>query len=165
MASYLVRYEFPSGLAYNFKMDGNTYLTPHFRLFEVANTKGIITLPMYVFNEKTWELMNCMEEFRVWFGEPINPTSGFRQIKFNLKAGGDARSLHLLGLAIDWKWQGTEARRKEIEEQWKIITMRHGLIGGCNWYTHGFHFSIYEDERFGYKNFVHRDFRGTKDDW
>lgn len=168
MAEYLVRFEFPSGLYADLKVDGNKKLTPHFKIVEYANTKGKITLPQLVLNEKTWRLYLCMEEFRVWYGKSITPTSNYRQIAFNKSCGGDAKSLHLRGLAIDWKCakeDKTDARRRAIEDKWKSITMSHGLIGGCNWYSSGFHFSVYEDEQFGHKNFIHRDYRSRKGDW
>lgn len=168
MADYRVRFDFPSGLSTSLMVDGNTKLTPHFKVYEYANKKGKITLPQLVLNEKTWKLYNCFEEFRVWYGASINPTSNYRQIAYNKSVGGDANSLHLKGLAIDWKCSAkdkSEERRAEIENRWKIITMSHGIIGGCNWYTNGFHFSVFEDEQFGYKNFVHRDYRHTRSDW
>ncbi|MBQ0165350.1 MAG: hypothetical protein KBS75_09180 [Bacteroidales bacterium] len=168
MADYLVRYEFPNGLYYDFRMNGNAKLAPHFKLYELANTKGKTTIPQFVFNEKVWNFLECVEEFRVWYNKSINPTSCYRQVQFNKNCGGDSLSLHLIGLAMDWKCVAadrTDSRRKEIENQWKVITMKHGIIGGCNWYTGGFHFSAYENERFGYTNFVHRDYRGTSSDW
>lgn len=172
MSSYNVRFEFPNGLYVDSKIDGNTKLTPHFKVYEMANTKGKISIPQLVLNEKVWNFYLCFEEFRNWYyklyGTGINVNSNYRQVAFNKSVGGDSKSLHLRGLAIDFpicKAAKTDAQRKLCENQWKIITMPKGLIGGCNWYTNGFHFSVYENEQFGYTNFIHRDYRGKAGDW
>ena len=41
MATYLVRYEYPVGGYYDFRMDGNAKLVPHFKLYELAKLDGI----------------------------------------------------------------------------------------------------------------------------
>lgn len=171
--TYLVRYEFPNGLYTDFRMDSNAKIMPHFRLYELANTKGKTTIPQLVLNEKVWKFYDCIEEYRNYYfkkyGKGVDVSSNYRQLAFNRNCGGDSNSLHLLGLALDQKLCAAakqENNRKEDETEWKRITMRSGLIGGCNWYTNGAHLSAYEDERFGYKNFVHRDYRGIKGkDW
>lgn len=172
MADYLVRYEFPNGLYYDFRMNGNAKLAPHFKLYELANTKGKTTIPQLVLNEKVWVFYECIEEYRNYYynkyGVGMNVSSNYRQPAFNRSCGGSSNSLHLRGLALDQKICAaakTEKNRKEDENKWKTITMSRGLTGGCNWYSGGTHFSLYENEYFGAKNFVHRDYRGTSSDW
>jgi len=51
-----------------------------------------------------------------------------------------------------------------METMWKAICQKHGVIGGINHYTHGYHVCIGE-EKFGASAFVVRDYRGKKGDW
>ena len=139
------------------------HLTQHFTLGEMANNKAK-ELVKYVSTPRTRKFMELFEEFRVWYAVGITPTSGFRTKSFNASIGGDVRSLHLDGLACDFRAAHTDAQREKCRKKWRSICEAHGEIGGINYYTHGYHMCIGE-EKFGNKGFVTRDYRGKRGDW
>ena len=105
-----------------------------------------------------------MQELRDRYGKPINVGSWYRTEKYNKKIGGSSNSLHLDGLACDFHVDHNLTQHKNMETMWRAICQKHGVIGGINHYTHGYHVCIGE-EKFGARAFVVRDYRGKKGDW
>lgn len=56
------------------------------------------------------ELIKILEKVRKHFGRPVYVTSGNRNKAHNLKAGGEPDSMHLLGIAADFKVMGIPAK-------------------------------------------------------
>ena len=137
-------------------MDKNTRLYPHFRLFELANNKGDATKPQMLLSPENDNLMLAIEEFRGWWGKPINCNSCFRQREYNRLIGGASNSLHLLARAFDAAEDLSYKQRIAWYETWRSICRRGGYIGGINFYPWGAHLDINEDY-FGHTNFVIRD--------
>ena len=139
-------------------------LTKHFVLKEVANHKAKEKVK-YISTPRTRKFMALLEAFREWYDASIDPTSGYRTRSYNQQVGGSYNSLHLDGLALDFKALNVpEKRRLEVREKWREITKSAGEIGGINYYTHGYHICIGE-EKFGNKGFVTRDYRQKRGDW
>lgn len=139
-------------------------LTRHFVLQEVANNKAKEKIK-YISTPRTRKFMTLLEDFRKWYDAPINPTSGYRTRSFNQQVGGSYNSLHLDGLALDFRALNVpESRRLAVREKWCEITRGADEIGGINFYSHGFHICIGE-EKFDNKGFVTRDYRGKRGDW
>ena len=108
--------------------------------------------------------LDMVQELRDRYGKPINVGSWYRTEKYNKKIGGSSNSLHLDGLACDFHVDHNLTQHKNMETMWRAICQKHGVIGGINHYTHGYHVCIGE-EKFGARAFVVRDYRGKKGDW
>ena len=165
----------PSGVVIssvgNKTLDSETKIAKNFVLRELANNMSTDMIK-FIINNDVVKHIEMMQELRDRLGRPINVTSWYRTKEFNSRPGinGAANSLHLLGLATDcWFATGKgkskkpmdEALYKDIEKHWMDICKEHNVIGGINRYTDGVHLSSRED-KFGYKHFVKRDYRGKK---
>ena len=137
-------------------LDKNTRLSPHFRLFEVANNKGDKSIEQMILSPRFDDFLGQIEEFRVWWNKPMNCNSCFRQVEYNRSIGGAENSLHLLALAFDWGESLTYSQRVAVYTKWREITTKAGRIGGINFYPWGCHIDSYED-LFGHRAFVIRD--------
>ena len=145
-------------------LDGDTQLRKNFKLKELCNTKTDQTVKLVV-TERMFLFLDMMQELRDRYGKSIDVGSWYREPKYNKKIGGSSNSLHLDGLACDFHLlEISLAERKSMENMWRSICQKHGVIGGINHYTHGYHVCIGE-EKFGAKAFVVRDYRGKKGDW
>lgn len=145
-------------------IDGNTLVRKNFRLSEMCNTKANDAIKLVV-NERTFILLDMMQELRDWYCKPINVGSWYRTAAYNKKIGGSSNSLHLDGLAVDFQAQHNLNQHQHMESKWKSLCAKYNVIGGINHYTNGYHVCIDEDRKFGAKSFVVRDYRGKKGDW
>lgn len=80
---------------YSRAKDGNTALSPHFKVWEFACRDGSDT----VFVSPA--LVEVLEKLRVHFGKPVVITSGYRTESHNKVCGGAAYSQHKCGMAAD----------------------------------------------------------------
>lgn len=137
-------------------MDKSVQLYPHFKLSELANTKGDSKQPQMILSPDVDEFMSMIEEFRGWWGKGMHCNSCYRQPEFNASIGASPRSLHLQALAFDWGQTLTYEQRVAVYWQWYNICKRRGKIGGINYYPWGVHFDANE-EKLGNKSFVIRN--------
>ena len=144
-------------------IDSETQVRKNFKLKELANNKAENAVKLVV-TEKMFLFMDMMQELRDKIGKPINVSSWYRTKTYNKKIGGSSNSLHLDGLAVDFPMEVNVTERKMMENRWRFICEKHGVVGGINHYTHGFHVCIGE-EKFGHNSFTVRDYRGTRNDW
>lgn len=138
-------------------------LQKNFTLAELANGKAK-EKTKFISSPRSRKFLAMIQEFRNWYGRPMNVTSNYRTISFNVSCGGSKDSLHLDALALDWKANHSNGQRANVRNKWADICRAHGEIGGINYYTNGYHICIGE-EKFGNKSFVTRDYRGKKGDW
>ena len=141
----------------------NWRLARNFTLQELANNKAKETVK-FISTPRSRKFLTMIQEFRDWYGEPMTVSSNYRTRSYNTQIGGAYSSLHLDALALDWKAVHNEKRRVEIRKKWMEICKAHGETGGINFYSHGYHMDIGE-EKFGYRAFVTRDYRGKRGDW
>lgn len=164
MAQYNVEIAWNSGAKSIVSLDGSTKLRKNFTVQELANTKASDRVKL-ILNNEIMEFLDMLQEFRNWFHKPMTVSSFYRTPAFNRSCGGSSNSLHLLALAMDWYIPGhTMQQRSNVKAKWEQICKAHGKIGGINFYTNGYHLDCAED-KFGYKSFMTRDFRGKKGDW
>jgi len=83
-------------------------LTKNFSLLELTSSetavrKGIDNTPSEeVISNLKAVCENILQPLRVWYGKPINITSGYRSPKLNKAIGGSTTSDHCQGCAIDF---------------------------------------------------------------
>lgn len=140
-----------------------TKITQNFTFGELANNQAKEEVKA-IYTDEIQEFAVMLQELRNWYKKPMKVNSWYRTKTFNKSVGGDANSLHLKGLAMDWGVNHTVAQHKNVAKKWREICEGRGIIGGINHYTHGYHLSVHE-EQFGHKKFIERDFRGTAKDW
>lgn len=58
------------------------------------------------FNVVDKELLEVLEDVREWFKKPVQITGGNRCQKHNIQVGGALKSMHVFGMACDFKVQG-----------------------------------------------------------
>jgi uncharacterized protein YcbK (DUF882 family) len=109
--------------------------------------KLVITPELVAFAE-------MIQELRDYYNKPMNVSSWYRTPAFNKKVGGSSNSAHLDGRAVDL----LVTDYHDLTVAWKVITARHGKVGGVNYYKNYMHFTDYED-KFGNRTFVVRDYR------
>lgn len=119
-------------------------LVPHFTLKEMQSNDGAGM-------ELTPEAVRhaqMLEEFRVFYGRTISPTSWFRSPYWNNLIGGVEDSKHLYGIATDILypsdyWQMSEERKQvfvhNVIDKWHEICTKHGTGGRLYWYDWGMH--------------------------
>lgn len=134
----------------------------NFTLKELANNKASESVK-FISTPRSRKFLALVQKFRDWYG-PVNVTSNYRTRSYNQRVGGAYTSLHLDGLALDFRAEDTDERRAEVRAKWREITRSAGEIGGINYYSHGYHICIGE-EKFGNKGFVTRDYRQKRGDW
>lgn len=144
------------GYPFIVNMDKNTQLYRHFKLWELANNKGVTTKPQMLLTPEQDNLMLCIEALRDWWNRPMNCNSCYRQTVYNKSIGGASNSLHLLARAFDWGVDLSYKQRVAVYETWKSITKRGGFIGGINFYPWGVHLDANEDY-YGHTDFIIRD--------
>lgn len=93
--------------AYSKKQDGDTLLSPSFRVREFACNDGSDTIKI---DEK---LVEYLQRIRNWAGAPLIISSGYRTPAYNEKIGGSSSSYHTKGQAADIYVKG---RKKSIYE-------------------------------------------------
>lgn len=158
-----VRFSFPTGAAFDVPIPDSIKIRKNFTLSELANNKAQDTVK-FVYNRQVAEFLDCIQELRDWLNKPMQVNSCYRTARYNASCGGSSNSLHLDALALDWGVVHTNAQRENVKKKWREICEKHGKVGGINIYSHGYHLDVNE-EKFGYKSFVIRDYRGKKGDW
>ena len=86
------------------KKDGDTLLTPHFRVREFASKDGADKIIIDV------NMVHNLQKIRDHFQKPITITSGFRTESHNTKVKGAKNSFHLFGQAFDIVVSGVTPR-------------------------------------------------------
>lgn len=79
-----------------------------------------------------YELMELLEDIRLFFNAPVHVTSGVRCPKYNEKVGGSSLSQHMYGRAADIVVDGVEP------EKVADLAVRLGA-GGVGRYSHFTH--------------------------
>lgn len=130
-------------------------LTDHFRLSEFVNTMDGNRLDL---SPEFFLFVDMLEDFRIWYGRPMNITSGFRTAAYNRKIGGAENSLHLKGLAVDFRLPISElsryskARQNEfltnIKNRWFGLCDQEGIPGSVLWYDSWIHLDYRTDKRY-----------------
>ena len=141
-----------------------THITKNFTFGELANNMSSDEVKA-IYNDDIRLFATMLQELRDWYRKSIKCNSWYRTKSFNsLLKGASPNSLHLRGFAFDWGVVHTAQQHKNVEKKWREICEKYGIIGGINHYSGGYHLSIHE-ELFGNKEFITRDYRGTKKDW
>lgn len=123
---------------YSLAQDGQTYLSPHFQVYEFACQDGsdkILISP---------ELVQVLENIRVHFGKAVHINSGYRTKSYNATVKNSSpHSQHCLGTAADIRINGIKPTA--------IAAYAESLLskGGLGTYS----------------SFVHVDVRGYKARW
>lgn len=108
-------------------------ISPHFKLSEFACGDKL-----YLSAEFVRFVLFVIEPFRVWYGREININSGYRSFLNNKAVNGDADSLHLTAMAIDFnlpsEWRNyTYTRQAEflrnIKAKWFELCRKAGGYG------------------------------------
>lgn len=136
-------------------MDKNAYISPHFRLFELANNDGDKTIQQMILSAEVDRFLTLLEQFRVQYNQPMNCNSCYRQPAYNKKVKGAANSLHLEALAFDWPVQLDYNGRLYVYDLWRTITEKAGAVGGINYYPWGCHLDANEN-KYGHTSFIIR---------
>ena len=124
---------------YSLKKDGETNITPNFKVREFRCKCGSDTIII-----DTNLVINILQKIREKIGKPIVITSGYRTAEYNKKVGGAQNSYHIKGQAFDIQVVGIAP--KEIAK----IAEQVGCRGIC-YYT-----------RTGKAGWTHIDSRTTK---
>lgn len=103
------------------------------------------------------EFAQMIQKLRCYYGKPMKVNSWYRTVKQNKKVGGSPNSIHLDGRAVDI----AVTDYANLINAWREICKAYGKIGGVNMYNTFMHFDNYED-KFGYDDFVIRDYRSGK---
>lgn len=90
------------------------------------------------------QIINRLDLFRRFIGQPIFITSGFRCKVWNLEKGGATRSTHMFGLGVDWYVK---------DDQWEVAD----LVAEGHFFRSG-GVKIYRDKKTGLIRF-HTDCR------
>ena len=163
MATYKTRFKFAGGASIDVYVAATAKLEKNFTFGEVTNKQASDSIKLIV-TPRMLKFASMVQEFRDWYAKPMTVNSWYRTPSFNKACGGDANSLHLDGLAMDWSVKHTPQQHKKMQDKWAEICAAHLEIGGCNHYTNGYHLSIGE-EKFGHTAFKVRDYRGKTGDW
>ncbi len=123
-------------------------ITPHFKLAEFDCKNGRGYPPEWIIKRLT-PLCQALERIRSEFGGvSIKITSGYRTAEYNRQVGGARTSLHVEGLAADFKVEGVDPRAVYAVCE-KLIEKRAIPEGGLG----------------SYKTWTHYDIRGHKARW
>lgn len=131
----LVSLELVKGKAEEIQLDVNFPLTPHFRLYELANLKGNPKEPQYVITPQSLAFNAKLEAFRKMYKKPmvIQPTgSGYRQPAYNKIVGGIKNSAHTYARALDYFVQYTD----RLQDLWRVACNGRGHFIIYDWGIH-----------------------------
>ncbi len=129
-------------------------ITDHFRLSEFVNTLDCNRLDISL---EFFRFVSMLEYFRRWYGRPVNITSGFRTAAYNRKIGGVSNSLHLKGLAIDFRLPSdfkrySKVRQNEfltnVRNKWFQLCDLEGIPGSVLWYDTWVHLDYRTNKRY-----------------
>lgn len=157
----LVLFQLKNGKEFTANVDKNIWLTKNFQLYELANNKGNPKQPQFIFNADVDVWLSILQEYRLWYSKPIDPTSGYRQAAWNKKVGGAKDSLHLKNLAVDYMDTQTLAQFKTCAIKFKNLCEKRGIIGEANYYGNRVHLGAFANKN-GYRSFQCRDYTRPK---
>ena len=151
--------ELKSGFSIVVDVSPDKNLTKNFALKELANNSGDPKKPQFIINSDVDVFLAMLQDFRTWYNKPMVINCGYRQDAWNQKVGGAKNSLHKKALAVDWGIKGfTDKQYMNVAEEWKLLCVRRGIIGECNFYEWGVHLGAFADKN-GYRTFQCRDYR------
>lgn len=122
-------------------------LTENFKLIEFCQEEGV-NIPQLRITPDFLEFVDAVQEFRSWYGRPINISSAYRNQQLNTSCGGSANSSHLIGLAIDFylprEYFTFEHDRKQeflnnCKNKWIEICRKYNKPCQCNFYDSYLH--------------------------
>jgi hypothetical protein len=87
---------------YSLKKDGNVQLSTNFKVREFACKDGSDEILIDT------ELVKVLQAIRDKLGKPVNITSAYRHLKYNLSIGSTSTSQHVYGKAADIVCSGVE---------------------------------------------------------
>lgn len=117
-------------------------LTENFSIDEFCCRRDNGDLVIWL-DERFLKFIYCLQEFRTWYGRPININSGFRTYQKNNRVGGSRNSSHLWSLAVDfnlpseYKRMNTTRKKEFLENvrlKWIRLCRKYGFGAQCNWY-------------------------------
>lgn len=150
----------------NYTVDGNAYVSPHFRLVEFVNTQAEQKVKF-----KAGPLFPVLLEALEYLRERLEPlkstpeidiTSGYRTPEYNASIGGNPNSEHLDCYAVDVKLgeRGIPAQYQSAAELiWRDAADLFGFIGDFGYYDTHTHLGV-DAGRFGATEFLVYDERG-----
>lgn len=108
-------------------------LSKNFTLEELANNAGDPTKPQYLVTSESIMFVSILQTFRNIVAAPVIINSGYRQPEYNKKIGGDSRSAHTHGCAVDVQpIKGLSTT--SVIESWLTACAAYGVIGAVNIY-------------------------------
>lgn len=114
--------------AYSKSKDGNTKLSPNFKVREFACSDG--TDPIFI----SPELVEILQKIRDHFKKPVNINSAYRTPAKNKAVGGATYSQHLYGTAADISISGVSP--KTVAAYAETLLPNTGGIGIYQTFTH-----------------------------
>lgn len=133
-------------------------LEKNFKLSELANNAGDKSLPQYEVNIGSVLLVSMLQQLRDKIKKPIVVNSGYRQVEYNKKIGGDSHSPHLKGWAADIQ-KISGYTDEDVVTIWRQLCCDSGTIGAINLYKTYYHLEILSDVNYGNTKFEVRDHR------
>lgn len=141
-------------------------LTENFSLDEFCqgHASGCLQIS---FDERFLQFVYCLQEFRTWYGRPININSGYRTPWFNKSVGGSSNSSHLYGLAVDFNYpieyrSMSTSRKKEFLEnvrlKWARLSRKYGYAAQTNYYDDRFHLGWSLDDKYSFIDYREEKF-------
>ena len=151
-----VALELKNGRSIIVQVNKTVHLTKNFILDELAYHGNGIN---YILNADVDLFLAMFQDFRLWFNEPINPSSGYRPADYNKQVGGVSNSLHIRNTAIDFPVKNfNDDRYMACAYKWKALNEKRGIIGEINFYPTYMHLGAFANKN-GYKTFQCRDYR------
>lgn len=130
-------------------------LTNHFNISEFCHN-----CELYI-DERFFDFVNCLEDFRVWYNRPVNISSGYRPAAFNKAVGGSSNSSHLFSLAVDFLYPAEyfkfDVKRKEefltnVRLKWARLCVKYGYTAQTNFYDNRFHLGFSLNGKYSFRD-------------
>ena len=145
----------PSNELVTVDLDSEFYILPNFRVWEIANNKAEEEVKLVIPSKWAWLELKMLQITRDWHGR-IDVNSYYRTPSYNALVGGDPKSCHLVGEAVDVACPGDEDL---WINWWEHLCREFDQIGAIGLYSWGKHLEIGSDRRFGATKFQVRDNR------